>query len=192
MLRLFGRVNIRGFIASVPILLTVHYTLYTMNIVLHACILVSILLLLGLYFNRYTFIISLAILSYLTLMSPSLGVYGLTMWLIGLICAKPTSFVDVVIAFTVMVGSLSLVIDLGLTVIILLTPLAVYVLGLTGVDLIHSPRFLGLSLLLITIAVVVAKVTDSDTVLNVYALSTITSILLLERIIKASTMEEVS
>lgn len=192
MLRLSGRVNLRGFIASAPILLVVYYILYTMNIVLHVYILVSILLLLGLYFNRYTFTISLVILSYLTLILPSLGVYGLTMWLIGLICAKPTSFVDLVIAFTVIVSSLSLVIDLGLTVIILLTPLAVYILGLTGVDLIHSPRFLGLSLLLVAIAVVVAKVTNSNTVLDVYALSTITSILLLERITKASTMEEVS
>jgi len=192
MLRLFGRASLRGFIASIPIVIVVYYTLYTMNIVLHVYILISILLLLGLYFNRYTFAMSLVILSYLTLTLPSLGVYGLTMWLIGVICAKPTSFVDAVIAFTVMASGLSLVTDLGLMEIILLTPLAVYILGLTGLDLIHSPRLLGLSLLLIAVAVVVAKVTNSNIVLDVYALSTIASILLLEKITKVSTMEEVS
>ena len=192
MLRLFGRASLRGFIASIPIVIVVYYILYTMNIVLHVYILISILLLLGLYFNRYTFAMSLVILSYLTLTLPSLGVYGLTMWLIGVICAKPTSFVDAVIAFTVMASGLSLVTDLGLMEIILLTPLAVYILGLTGLDLIHSPRLLGLSLLLIAVAIVVAKVTNSNTVLDVYALSTIVSILLLEKITKVSTMEEVS
>jgi len=192
MLRLFGRASLRGFIASIPIVIVVYYILYTMNIVLHVYILISILLLLGLYFNRYTFAMSLVILSYLTLTLPSLGVYGLTMWLIGVICAKPTSFVDAVIAFTVMASGLSLVTDLGLMEIILLTPLAVYILGLTGLDLIHSPRLLGLSLLLIAVAVVVAKVTNSNIVLDVYALSTIVSILLLEKITKVSTMEEVS
>ena len=192
MLRLFGRASLRGFIASIPIVIVVYYTLYTMNIVLHVYILISILLLLGLYFNRYTFATSLVILSYLTLTLPSLGVYGLTMWLIGVICAKPTSFVDAVIAFTVMASGLSLVTDLGLMEIVLLTPLAVYILGLTGLDLIHSPRLLGLSLLLIAVAVVVAKVTNSNIVLDVYALSTIVSILLLEKITKVSTMEEVS
>lgn len=192
MLRLFGRASLRGFIASIPIVIVVYYTLYTMNIVLHVYILISILLLLGLYFNRYTFAMSLVILSYLTLTLPSLGVYGLTMWLIGVICAKPTSFVDAVIAFTVMASGLSLVTDLGLMEIVLLTPLAVYILGLTGLDLIHSPRLLGLSLLLIAVAVVVAKVTNSNIVLDVYALSTIVSILLLEKITKVSTMEEVS
>ena len=192
MLRLFGRASLRGFIASIPIVIVVYYILYTMNIVLHVYILISILLLLGLYFNRYTFAMSLVILSYLTLTLPSLGVYGLTMWLIGVICAKPTSFVDAIIAFTVMASGLSLVTDLGLMEIILLTPLAVYILGLTGLDLIHSPRLLGLSLLLIAVAIVVAKVTNSNTVLDVYALSTIVSILLLEKITKVSTMEEVS
>ncbi len=192
MLRLFGRASLRGFIASIPIVIAVYYTLYTMNIVLHVYILIFILLLLGLYFNRYTFAMSLVILSYLTLTLPSLGVYGLTMWLIGVICAKPASFVDAVIAFTVMASGLSLVTDLGLMEIILLTPLAVYILGLTGLDLIHSPRLLGLSLLLIAVAVVVAKVTNSNIVLDVYALSTIVSILLLENITKVSTMEEVS
>lgn len=190
--RLSGRLEVRGVLASTPIVLALLYKLVDLGVDLHVYFLVLMLISLGLYFNKYTFTLSIILLSYLTVLSPHVGVLGLIAWLVGITCSRTTSFIDIVVAFSIMVAGLGIVTSWGPLELVLFTPLAVYVLDLTDLGVVEGSNMLGLSLLLVAGTIVLAKATSSSILLDLYATCTIASIVILERIARYITMAEES
>lgn len=189
--KLLSRIEVRGVLASTPIVLTLFYKLADLGVGYYVYLLALTLILLGLYFNRYTFMLCVVLLSYLTVLSPHIGVLGLIAWLVGITWSRTTSLVDVVVAFTVIVASLGIVANWGLLELALTTPLAVHVLDLAGLGLAKSSNMLGLALLLVAGTIVLAKATGSSILLDLYASSIIASIVVLERIARyITTVEE--
>ncbi len=172
--------------AITPLLLVISYGIvYVLGYPYHCLVAVVVLVVLGLKYNRYTFTASIVLNGAITVFDPHLGVLCLASWLLGVSASSKTAITDMVLSLTIGIVCVDYVLGLEYMEIVASTPLIVLFASRIGVSLDKAIGATSIALILLSIAITLAKTTSTYLVLDIIAATSITIILVVERIVKS-------
>ncbi len=180
------RTLIVNILAITPLL---YLTLYYMVVETSQPLIVFLsitLLLLGIWYNRYTLVVAVVLIATATLYNISLGPLCLSSWLLGIIVSPKTSIVDLVLAYVVAISSIDYVLGLNYVEVALALPVIVLILSKTNLHVDKIIEVVSFSTIIVALVIALSKTTTTYPALNMYAASTITIILLAEKIARLS------
>ncbi len=187
-LRKYNSIDFEGLVLSIPLLLFEYYMLFEWSLDNHALLLVTLLLVLGLYSNRYTGTLALFILGYLAYTTNVKALLFSSVWLIGIASSNKTRFLDKLLSYMFALVFNAVLVPTSEEHTYLFVSTIPIILYLSRNLEKHPTVYLSISLLFVSAVILLSRITGSILSLNLFASVIVISIYLAYRTISV-TME---
>ncbi len=185
-LKRYSAVDFEGILLNTPLLLFEYYMIVTLTLGNQSILIILLLLVLGVLFNRYSGAIALFILSYLAYTMNIRVLPFASIWLIGITISKRTGFLDRLLSYMFILVFDAILVSSNEYIYLLVSMIPVLLYLSRSLEK-HPAIHLSLSLFFVSAIIVLSKITDSILSLNLFASIIVLSIYLAYKTISLTT-----